>query len=140
MEGSTALWIIIWFVSSAACYLYGMHVESNLNPKSKPKYSELKREEEKSETQESSDEKHYREELNKERASKKKMTQDYEQEIDSLKAQIAFVQEQTKAKLKNREEEVFEEEAGFGVPTVQIVEGSYDNFDEELNKELNNEI
>ncbi|CAG9332633.1 unnamed protein product [Blepharisma stoltei] len=146
MESNTALWILFWFISSSACYLYGMYVESKLNPKQKPNYSELKLEEEKSEIHDTNDDKLYKEELDKERASKRKMTQEYEKEIDSLKAQIAFIQAQTKEKLAinnqkyNQQEELFDEAPGFSAPIVQIVDGSYDNFDEDLNKELNNEI
>lgn len=145
MEGDTAIWIIIWILTCIAGYLYGTHIESQSSPKPKQKYQQLNKEEEKFENVDTKDENYYKAELEKEKLAKKKITQGFEQQIDQLKSEIAQLQAKAKELTviydqKPKDANIFEEASNVGLPTVQVVEGTFENFEDEVNKELTSEF
>lgn len=105
------IWIILCITCSLISFYYGKHVEAKHNvraPSNQP-YEKLQFDEEEMGTP--SDSQYYKTQLNKEKATRRRITDEYEQEIDYLKQCLSTAQEhgETRQRRHESDQQLFDE-------------------------------
>mmetsp|Transcript_5644 Transcript_5644/g.8395 ORF Transcript_5644/g.8395 Transcript_5644/m.8395 type:complete len:143 (+) Transcript_5644:739-1167(+) len=138
MDGESLFWLLLCLVGSAAGFYFGKRSEKpNLQGGA---YSGIEFESEEKDlySTQSGDVEYFKKELERERNTKKRMADEYEQEIAYLKDLLNKMQTKSKESMKRQEEtqELFEEMNTEMGPLVSVVEGSAEELDEEIDREI----